>query len=179
MSGDIVTSYGASRYQSTRAGIVASTTQDQDEELLDSEYNEVATVANDNDVVTLPEAVAGRSCTIVNNGANILQIFPTVDDAIDDGAVDASTTLAPGGTVTFKSYNLITWETVALIVGLYTRKETIVASAAIVGPTAPTEVTVGTFIGWAFDADAETVDILWRVPTDWDGADVVLAPHWV
>ena len=80
-----------------------------------------------------------------------------------DGNLDLSGDIDIGGTVT---------------VAAYTRKNTITASAATLGPTAPTPVTIGTFIGLAFDADAEVVDVIWRIPSDWDGGDITLVPHW-
>ena len=206
MSGNISTDSDAARYESVTAGIIASTTQTQGQIPLVSEYNQISTVANASDTVTLPEAIAGRSCTIVNNGANVLQIFPAADDVIESLAADASTTLDPGHSVVFKSYNLINWEAISLepvhdidgdlditgdldvggdldvtgavTVGAYVRKNTITPTAAASGPTAPTAVTVGTFIGLAFDADAEQVDVIWRIPSDWDGGDISFVPHW-
>ena len=92
------------------AGITASTTQTQGQQALTNEINEVATVANDNDVVTLPTAVAGRAVTIFNNGAYTLQIFPASGDSIDDAAVDVSTTLAAEATQEFVATGSTVWE---------------------------------------------------------------------
>lgn len=91
------------------AGLTASTTQSQGQGALTAEINEVATVANANDVVTLPLAVAGLTIAIINNGANTLQIFPALGDNLGAG-VDASTTLAAGSNVVFAAYNVTNWE---------------------------------------------------------------------
>lgn len=113
MTGDITMASTTFQNASVLVGITASVTQTQGQQALVSEVNEVATVATDLDTVTLPEAAAGRSCTVVNNGANVLQIFPAVDDAIDDLAADAAITLGVGSTLIVKAINALTWETVA------------------------------------------------------------------
>ncbi len=90
-------------------GITAGTTQTQaDGFQLLSSHNEVATVANTNDTVVAPLAAVGRVLTIVNNGANTLQIFPAVDDDMGAG-VDTAITLAAGGKLWFRAYDAITW----------------------------------------------------------------------
>lgn len=110
ITGDLTMGAGTFFQSSVTAGITASTTQTQGEGALVSGMNEVSTVANANDTVTLPAAVAGRHCFVFNNGANILQIFPAVDDAINDGAVDAPTTAAAGDNIHFAAFNSVTWE---------------------------------------------------------------------
>jgi hypothetical protein len=60
-------------------GITASTTQSQGQRPLTKDINIITTVANVNDVVTMPSAVPGRVIYIANNptsGTNLLQIFP-------------------------------------------------------------------------------------------------------
>jgi len=96
---------------SVTAGITASTTQTQGQGALTSEINEVATCANVNDTVTLPTAVAGRRVTVINNGAQTLQIFPASGDNLGAG-VDTATTLAAGSVVTYVAYNSTNWEAV-------------------------------------------------------------------
>lgn len=96
----------------TGAGITASTTQAQGEQPLVNSLNEVSTVGNANDVVTLPSAVAGMEVTIVNNGANTLQIFPASGDNLGAG-VDTSTTLAATENVTYQAYDATNWITKA------------------------------------------------------------------
>ncbi len=95
--------------RSVTATITASTTQTQGQGALTADVNEVATVANANDTVTLPSAVAGMEITVINNGANTLKIFPASGDNLGAG-VDTSTTLAVGSNVTYASYNATNWE---------------------------------------------------------------------
>lgn len=86
------------------SGITASTTQTQGQGALTSDINEISTCANHKDTVTLPAAVAGQSVTVVNKGANILQIFPASGDDLGNGA-DTSMYIAVGELVTFKAYD--------------------------------------------------------------------------
>lgn len=95
--------------RSTTAGITASTTQTQGQGALTTEINEVSTVANANDTVTLPSAVAGRKVWVFNNGANTLQIFPASGDNLGAG-VDTATTVTAGNNITFVAYNNTNWE---------------------------------------------------------------------
>lgn len=95
--------------RSVTAGITAGTTQSQGQIPLTSDINEISTCANANDVVTLPTAIAGMEITIINNGAQTLQIFPASSDNLGAG-VDTSTTLAAGANVTFVSYDATNWE---------------------------------------------------------------------
>jgi hypothetical protein len=92
----------------TEVGITASVTQTQGQQPLTFGMNQVATVANANDVVTLPEAAAGRACTVVNSGANTLQIFPASGDDLGAG-LNTSTTLATASIVRFEAWNAVNW----------------------------------------------------------------------
>lgn len=98
-------------YHGTTAGITASTTQTQGNGALTSSVNEVSTVANANDTVTLPTAAAGAIVRIFNNGANTLKIFPASGDNLGAG-VDTSTTLAAGSNVSYVAYDATNWESV-------------------------------------------------------------------
>ena len=89
--------------------ITASTTQTQGQQALTATANLVETVANANDVVTLPTAAAALGCEIVNAGANTLQIFPASGDAIQGGSVNASVTLAAGNSVRFRAFDATDW----------------------------------------------------------------------
>lgn len=91
--------------------IIASTTQTQGQMALTRCLNIVTTVANINDVVTLPHIPAygglstasssiGTHFFIKNNGANTLQIFPAAGHKIDGGATNASITLAASAKLT-------------------------------------------------------------------------------
>ena len=95
-------------------GKAASTTQTQGQATQNSpEYSEITTVANPNDVITLGAVAAGRKITIVNSGANVLQIFPTLGDDLGQG-VNASTTLAVGHSITFFGLDAINWSVIGL-----------------------------------------------------------------
>jgi len=91
------------------SGITASTTQTQGQQPLTSTINEISTVANANDTVTLPTAKIGLTAVIINNGANTLKIFPASSDNLGAG-VDTSTTLASGSNVTYRAYDITNWE---------------------------------------------------------------------
>ena len=93
----------------TTSGITASTTQTQGNGELTSVVNEVSTVANANDTVTLSPAVAGKEIIIINNGANTLQIFPASGDDLGQGA-DTATTLASGSNIYFVAFDATNWE---------------------------------------------------------------------
>jgi len=96
---------------SVTAGITASTTQTQGQGALTTSINEVATVANTNDTVTLPSAIAGLEVVVINNGANSLQIFPASGDDLGQG-VDTATTLSGGSNISFFTYDATNWESV-------------------------------------------------------------------
>lgn len=96
-------------HRKVTTGITASTTQTQGNGVLTAEVNVISTVANANDTVTLPVALAGRKVWIINNGANTLQIFPASGDNLGAG-VNTSTTLASGSNTTFLAYDSTNWE---------------------------------------------------------------------
>ncbi len=93
---------------SLHTGLTASTTQTQNQAPLFSSYNVVSTVANANDVVTAMLAVAGKRLTIYNDGANILQVFPSTSDDIGAG-VNSSITIAVGASKSWISNDGVTW----------------------------------------------------------------------
>ncbi len=93
------------------AGQGASTTQTQGQVPIYKPVNLVTTVANENDVVTLPPAIAGRPCFVRNNGANTLQIFPASGDTIDGAAANASVFLEAGESVLFIGGGTTNWDT--------------------------------------------------------------------
>jgi hypothetical protein len=65
---------------SITTGITASTTQTQGQQALTAFFNRVDTVANDNDVVTLPSAATYAFCIVVHNdnsnSTNDLRVYP-------------------------------------------------------------------------------------------------------
>jgi len=72
-------------HKSYETGITASTTQTQGNGVLTAAVNEIATVANDNDVVTLPVIAEGDEVSVINNGDNELQIFPASGENLGNG----------------------------------------------------------------------------------------------
>ena len=110
MTGSLTMGAGTFQLSSVSAGITASTTQVQGEGALTSEVNVVSIVANANDTVTLPTAIAGLPCVVINNGANTLQIFPAADDNINGLGVDTATTAASGDNINFIAYDSTNWE---------------------------------------------------------------------
>lgn len=95
------------------SGITASTTQTQGQGALTAEINEVSTVANADDTVTLIAAATGLVQTIINNGANDLQIFPASGDDLGSG-VNNPTSLEPNEVVIFSAYDATTWSTAGI-----------------------------------------------------------------
>ena len=93
---------------SVTATITASDTQSQGQQALTTEINEVAVVGTAGDVVTMPAAVAGRKVTIINNGANTLQIFPASGDNLGAG-VDTSVELELNEVIDFVAYDGTNW----------------------------------------------------------------------
>lgn len=97
---------------SVATGITASVTQTQGQQPLTASSNLVETVANANDVVTLPAAVAGLHVEVVNAGANVLQIFPASGDSIHTGAVDVSVTLSVDDGLSLRAFDSTAWRLV-------------------------------------------------------------------
>lgn len=97
--------------RSVSAALTASTTQTQGQGALTKDINEVSTCANANDTVTLPSALAGRHCLVINNGAQTLQVFPASGDDLGAG-VDTSTTITSGSRKLFIAYDATNWEPV-------------------------------------------------------------------
>ncbi len=63
--------------------------------------------------------------------------------------------------------------------GGYSRHIELQVGSAVVGGTAPSPTTVGTFRGLGFSADNEVANFIFDVPTDWDGvSDMVAHVHW-
>lgn len=102
-------SMGGNVIFSVENNIVASITQSQGQAPLTKDINEVVTVANANDVVTMPAAQAGKCTKIINNGVSTLQIFPASGDDLGAG-VDTSITLTSGSNASYCAYDATNWE---------------------------------------------------------------------
>lgn len=141
MSGDLAFDDGVFIKWSVTAGIVASITQTQGNGALTAAVNEVSTVTNANDTVTLPAAVTGRQCIVINNGANTLQVFPATDDAINSLAVNASATIIAGNSVIFEAYNATNWKDISSVGGMLLFQK----GADVVSATALPVITDGNY----------------------------------
>ncbi|MEK0325358.1 MAG: hypothetical protein QQN63_06600, partial [Nitrosopumilus sp.] len=99
-------------FESVTATITAGTTQTQaGGTALTAEINEVSTVANDMDAVTLPTAVAGKRCLVINNSAKRLQIFPFLGDDLGEGT-NNSASLSATANIMFYAFDATDWEVV-------------------------------------------------------------------
>lgn len=96
----------------TTAGITASTSQSQGNGALTSQLNQISTVGNADDVVTLPSAFAGLICIVDNDGANVLQIFPASGDNLGAGA-NNSVQLESNEAIEFTAFDATNWHSIA------------------------------------------------------------------
>lgn len=94
---------------SVDAGITASTTQTQGQRPLTAQVNQVSTVANANDTVTMPSAKPGLRVYVRNDGANVLKVFPASGDAFEHAATNAAITINPDTTKRFVPYDTTHW----------------------------------------------------------------------
>lgn len=97
---------------SVESGITASTTQTQGQQPLTAEINQVGTVTNADDVVTLmPADFDGREITVINSGANALQVFPASGDRIDNQSQNQSVSIPAGDAWKFLAVDNENWYT--------------------------------------------------------------------
>jgi len=99
------------RLDSVTAGITANVVQAQGNTPLTTILNEVSVCGNVGDVVTLPTAIAGLKCRIINNGANALGIFPAAGDDLGAGVNNRrAADLAAGSNLYYEAYDTTNWE---------------------------------------------------------------------
>ena len=100
----------------TLGAITAIVTDAQGSAPMTLEVNIVAVAAADY-VATLPTAVAGRYCTVVNNSINRLKIYPA---SADDAGAGVNTAVYVGGEqrVTFLALDATNWVTAAAVAGI-------------------------------------------------------------
>jgi hypothetical protein len=79
-------------------------------------YNEIITVATALDSVKLPIAIVGAEVTILNDGANIANIYTQTGGTINDGAANSPIPIAPGVTLVLKAITTTNWESTAQVV---------------------------------------------------------------
>ncbi len=96
----------------TVAGITASTTQSQGQQPLTGDINQISVCANANDTVTLPTAVPGRACVIINSGAQTARVYPASNDNLGAG-VDTPGTLAAAKIKRYIAYDATNWVGIA------------------------------------------------------------------
>ena len=97
---------------STGSGITAFATGGQASATqLQFRLNEISTVATTGDSVKLPTAATGLFVTVINNGANACDVFPSSGDNLGAG-VDTAVSLASGSNITYAAYNATNWESV-------------------------------------------------------------------
>lgn len=93
-------------------GITASTTQTQaGGTALTKTYNQISVCANSNDAVTLPAAVLGRHCYVMNSGAQTCKVFPAVGDDCG-GGVDTAVTQATTVNKHYYAIDGVTWKVI-------------------------------------------------------------------
>ncbi len=97
----------------TATGISAINPPSQGSGPLTAQVNEVTVVGTDGDNVTLPTAVTGEFCVVINNdttGTNALAIFPASADDLGAGVNTKMTIdLAHGDMATFFAYDTTNW----------------------------------------------------------------------
>ena len=94
--------------RSVTAGITADVGSIQGGSPLTTDINQISVCANGGDAVTLPDAVAGYTVTIINNGAQACDVFPAASDDAGAGA-DTAVSLAAGANITYVSIDATTW----------------------------------------------------------------------
>jgi hypothetical protein len=94
--------------RSVTAAITADTGSSQGDGALITDINQISTCANAGDAVTLPDAVAGYTVTIINNGAEACDVFPAASDDCG-GGVDTAVSLAAAANITYVSIDATTW----------------------------------------------------------------------
>jgi len=98
------------RMDGVEAGITANVTQAQGDTPLTKIINEISVCANAGDSVTLPTAIAGLRCIVINNGAQGLGIWPATGDDLGTGVDTVRGNLAAGSNLIFVAYDVTNWE---------------------------------------------------------------------
>lgn len=80
---------------------VTAGTNAQGQGALTSDFNVITTASSNPSGVTLPTAVAGMEITVINRGANPVNVYPATGGAIDALATNASVSLPVGGVIRF------------------------------------------------------------------------------
>ena len=89
-------------------GLTAAGTTQATGLVLGKDINVVATTAANTGVV-LPIAVAGMTVTVINEGANTLNVYPATNASIDSGAVNTAFALGSGARLQFVAASATKW----------------------------------------------------------------------
>jgi len=104
------------RLDSVTAGVAATVGGIQGDSPLTTILNEVSVCAGVGASVTLPTAVAGLKCRIINNGANALGIFPALADDLGAGVnTRRAADLPVAKNIYFEAYDATNWEELSVI----------------------------------------------------------------
>ncbi len=118
------------------------------------------------DIAFMPDGNVGIN---TNSPASTLEVNGGVNiggtDAVGDNDLNVEGGAVIKGTMSFPNG--------------YSRHIELQVGSAIVGSTAPSPTTVGTFRGLGFAADNEVANFIFDIPTDWDGvSDMIAHVHW-
>ena len=99
------------KYNETISGITADIGSSQGDGQLTAPFNEISVCANAGDAVTMPDAIKGHPITIINNGVNACDVFPSTGDDLGAG-VNTAVSLAAGSNITYFPYDNTNWEVI-------------------------------------------------------------------
>jgi hypothetical protein len=92
---------------------VTAGTNAQGQGALTSDINVVTTAAADPSGVTLPTATAGRVVTVINKGANPINVYPATGGSIDAIAINTFIQIPVGSSLTFRASSITQWYSTA------------------------------------------------------------------
>lgn len=130
-----------------------------------SSLNRVTTVAAAGDSVKLPVSVAGLTITIINNGANSMQVFGAGTDTINGVATATGVTQIANSVVRYSSAVAGLWQAESLSFGYSAAFETVLAANSVTAHSGGTQA-----------AGFQLVGAINNVTTVAAAADSVLLP---
>lgn len=128
-------------YEGTSASVSAAGATQGTATVLTTSYNVVTTVAASTGVILPTPSIAGLKVTVVNKGANTLNVYPNTGAAIDSAGTNIAVQIPVNGTACYQASSTTQWYSVdpVIVAGTgisvaYGNGQTAVASA----PIAPT-----------------------------------------